>query len=108
MVDLIQMPGFLIFGGGFISPPEDLLDFVTAIVLVAICGFRWQFIVGFMAELVPGLTLFPTWTMMVLTLSTQPSPDECQRVPVNRVSGGHEPIDVEATVVPPVQPPPVK
>src|SRR4051812_48172126 len=71
LVDFIQMPGFAFFGEGFASPFQDALDILTAIVLVAICGFRWQFILAFGLELVPGLALFPSWTMVVLTMPTQ-------------------------------------
>jgi len=114
IVDFIQMPGFAIFGWGIASPMEDLLDFVTAMLLVAICGFRWQFVLAFGVELVPGLSLFPTWTMVVLTM---PTALEGQRVNVRRVdveepfveasdggSGAGE-VDVEGVVVPPVQGP---
>jgi hypothetical protein len=114
IVDLIQMPGFFVFGWGAASVFQDALDIITAFLLVAICGFKWQFVAAFAAELVPGLTLFPTWTMVVLTLQThdRPAADPATRVSASRVdrqaAPGRGPIDVQATVVPPVQAPPMR
>ena len=123
IVDFIQMPGFMVFGEGFLSPFQDVLDVVTAMILVAICGFRGQFVLAFGLELVPGLALFPSWTMVVLTMPTQLEGQgfevgqEGQRVNVRRVDveepfedrgSGPGVVDVEGTVVPPVQGPRVR
>jgi hypothetical protein len=111
--DLLQLAVFPAFAWGGASPFDDALDFVVAALLVAICGFKWQFVVGFMAELVPGLALFPTWTAVALVLPTE----RPQRVNVTRGEAeGHDEIRVTARVVdpsaevgrPPVQAPPVQ
>jgi len=36
--------------------------------LIAVCGFKWQFLVAFIVELFPVVDIFPTWTALVLTL----------------------------------------
>jgi hypothetical protein len=112
LVDLLQMGGFLAFFEGAASPPEDLLDFLTAAVLVAICGFRWQFFAAFFMELLPVVDIFPTWTALVLTLPTARAPATPPQIHVEQVSPPPPPpeprthasvVDVEAVAVPPVQ-----
>ena len=112
VVDFVQMGGWGFFGWGFLSPLEDGLDVLTAVVLMAICGFKWQFVVAFGLELVPVADIFPTWTAVVLTLpSGAPAP-----VPPVQVSATAGPgqggvggdarqgiVDVEGVVAPPLQ-----
>jgi hypothetical protein len=108
-VDLVQMGGFGIFGPGFASPFEDALDVLTAVMLLAICGFKWQFVVAFLVELMPMADLFPTWTALVLTL---PTARETAGVPARQARSpeaaeparsGQGVVDVEAVAVPPVR-----
>ena len=70
IVDAIQIGAFPFFIGGGLEPPflDDVLDPIAAIALLIICGFRWQFLLAFVIELVPGIALFPTWTAFVLML----------------------------------------
>jgi hypothetical protein len=70
--DFIQIVGFPVFFEGALSPFDDILDVVTAVVLLILCGPRWQFALAFVLELVPGLSLFPTWTTFVLALPVAP------------------------------------
>jgi hypothetical protein len=72
VADLVQIAGFPVFFEGAISPFDDVLDVLVAIVLLIICGPRWQFALAFVLELVPGLALFPTWTTFVLALPVAP------------------------------------
>jgi hypothetical protein len=72
IADLIQAGYFPIFGEGVLSPPDDVLDLAVAVVLVAVLGFRWRLVMALAMELVPGATLFPTWTAVVLSLPTIP------------------------------------
>jgi len=112
--DLLQLAVFPAFFAGAASPFEDALDFFVAVAMIAICGFKWQFVIGFLAELVPGLALFPTWTAVAILLPTQRIPKQGFEVtPDPR----HEEIHVSARVVdpphsevrrPPVQAPPVQ
>jgi len=64
--DVVQM----IFSAAFIegagSPFELALDAVTAAAILFIVGFHWRLAIALIAELVPGVDLFPTWTAVVL------------------------------------------
>ncbi|HXZ80144.1 MAG TPA: hypothetical protein VEG30_09460 [Terriglobales bacterium] len=63
--DCLQIAGLPLFAAGAISPADDLLDVVVALVLVRLLGWHWAFLPSLVAELVPGLDLFPTWTAAV-------------------------------------------
>lgn len=79
-VDFLQIAVFpLFFEGGF-SPFDDVLDVMAAISLMAICGFKWQFVVAFCMELVPFLDILPTWTAVALLLPASDGPVEVHRV----------------------------
>jgi len=55
-----------------ISPFEVLVvvgDMVVAVILCAILGFNWIFVPTLLMEAIPGLDLFPTWTVAVLALA---------------------------------------
>jgi hypothetical protein len=66
--DLLQVALAPLFGEGGASPAEDALDLATAAVLLSVLGFEWRLVAAFMMELIPGATLFPTWTAAVLSL----------------------------------------
>ncbi len=101
-VDLLQIVLIPSFLAGYAI--DDALDVVAAMVLVAICGFKWQFAAAFFLELVPVVDIFPTWTAMVLTL-----PSRAEDPPQNVTAAAVPPrqntniIDVEAVVIPPVK-----
>ncbi len=98
------------------------LDLVAVVALLAICGFKWQFILAFCVELMPVVGFFPTWTAVVLTIPAEaPAANDSspfQRINVTTVPpppppqryAGEDPniVDVDAVVAPPVQPPPVR
>jgi hypothetical protein len=112
-VDLLQLVVFPAFGWGILSPMQSALDVMTVLVLASICGLKWQFMAGFVLELVPGLALFPTWTAVAITLpsaATRGEPALNQGVHGSRVDRRHPPIQVQARVVPntPPAPPPVQ
>lgn len=47
-------------------PPVQIgIDLVTAVVLFAVLGFRWPLLPALIVEAIPGLSLFPTWTLAV-------------------------------------------
>ena len=51
-------------------PPLIILgDVAVALILCSILGFNWLFIPTLLVEAVPGLSLFPTWTIAVLALA---------------------------------------
>jgi hypothetical protein len=82
VADFIQLAGWWAFIWGGVSPADDILDVIVAVVLVLVLGLRWQIVLAFAAELVPGLALFPTWTTFVLVMPTHdPSAPVLTRVP---------------------------
>ena len=63
--DLLQIVLFPAFAAGWASPVNDALDVVVAVVMVRLLGWHFAFLPTFVAELVPGVDLIPTWTMAV-------------------------------------------
>ena len=84
IADIVQIAIFPLFAEGAISPYEDALDAVIAIVLFLVLGKSWRLALAFALELVPGLDLFPTWTAVVLSIPTQqalPAQDTAPALP---------------------------
>lgn len=61
-VQLLLMP---LFAPGFLSPANDVLDLAVGLLMVRLVGWHWAFLPTFVAELVPGFDLMPTWTAAV-------------------------------------------
>ena len=57
------------FGVVLLAPAQWLLDAVTAAALLLALGFRWPLLVALAIEVVPGLELFPAWTLVVLAMA---------------------------------------
>ena len=53
----------------FTGPIAIVGDVVVALLLCGIVGFNWIFVPTLLVEAVPGLNLFPTWTLAVLALA---------------------------------------
>jgi hypothetical protein len=73
--DLLQIVLFPVFAPGAVAPWDDALDFVVAAALVWLLGWNWALLPSFVAELVPGLDLVPTWTMAVFFATRQKKPE---------------------------------
>ncbi|MGC8764115.1 MAG: hypothetical protein ACP5VN_10900 [Acidobacteriota bacterium] len=71
LADLVEIALFPLFLEGAASPFDLLLDLLTAGALWAVAGFRWRYLVAFAAEALPFVSLFPTWTALVLTLPSE-------------------------------------
>jgi hypothetical protein len=54
------------FGVGFLSPANDAIDLAMAVILTALVGWHWAFLPTLLAEVIPGVSLVPTWTAAVL------------------------------------------
>lgn len=65
----MQLVAAPIFGEGFASPFNDVLDLVVAGVLIKLLGFHWSLLPALAAEAVPALDLAPTWTASVLLIT---------------------------------------
>lgn len=62
------------FGVAIWPPAQWILDGVTAIVLFALLRFRWPLLPALAIEVVPGLQLFPAWTLVVAALAGTEKP----------------------------------
>jgi hypothetical protein len=58
------------FGVALFPPILWVLDAITAVVLFAVLGFRWPLLPALAIEVVPGLQLFPAWTLVVAALAS--------------------------------------
>jgi hypothetical protein len=65
----VQLVAAPLFGEGFASPFNDVLDVVVAGVLIKLLGFHWALLPALAAEAVPALDLAPTWTASVLLIT---------------------------------------
>ncbi len=63
--DVVQLAFFPVFASGWLSPLNNALDVVVALIMVRLVGWHFAFLPTFLAELVPGVDLVPTWTMAV-------------------------------------------
>ena len=66
--DAVQIFVFPLFAEGALSPADDVLDVLVAVILVQLLGWHWDFLPAFAGELVPGLDLVPFWTMAVASV----------------------------------------
>jgi len=90
--DVAQIVVFPLFVGGALSPWDDGLDLLVAVVMTRLVGWHWAFLPTFFAELVPGLDLVPTWTAAVFFATRGESrPRKPDAIDVEVVSGGRTP-----------------
>ena len=61
--DSMQILFLPFLGIGFLSPLMDALDVAMAVAMTALVGWHWGFLPTFVAEIVPGVGLVPTWTL---------------------------------------------
>lgn len=61
--DFLQIALAPLFGPGFLSFFDDVLDVFVAIVLTVLLGWHWEFLPGFIVKLIPFVDLVPTWTL---------------------------------------------
>ena len=64
-VDFMQWVAFPLFMSGALSPVSDAVDVATAVVMISLLGWHWSFLPTFVAEIIPGIGLVPTWTLAV-------------------------------------------
>jgi hypothetical protein len=63
--DLVQLAIFPAVIAGGASPFDASLDILVGGLLIWRLGWHWAFLPTFVAELLPGFDLVPTWTMAV-------------------------------------------
>jgi len=92
VADAVQMIAFPLFAEGALSPVDDALDILMAVVLTGFLGWHWEFAPSLIAKLVPGIDLVPFWTLAVASVyrkwkrsaSPPDSPDAVDVVPPER------------------------
>jgi hypothetical protein len=65
LADLLQLVIFPLVVEGAASPADDALDLAMAAILSYLLGWHWEFLPSFLAKLVPGVDLFPCWTIAI-------------------------------------------
>jgi hypothetical protein len=65
VADALQIVIFPLFAAGAMSPADDVLDLGVGAMMIHLLGFHWEFLPSFFAKLVPGVDLFPFWTLAV-------------------------------------------
>ena len=88
LADAAQLGLAPVFAPGAVSIPDDVLDVVVALGLLAAVGFRWRLVLALAMELVPGLALFPSWTAFVATLPAAAPPQLPAGAPVSGSASG--------------------
>lgn len=76
--DILQLGLLPLFGAGWLAPLNDVLDVVIAILMVHRLGWHMAFLPTFVAELLPIIDIFPSWTLAVLFVTrhhARPEPD---------------------------------
>jgi hypothetical protein len=63
VADAVQLGLLPLFVGGAASGLDDVLDVAVGVAMVTLVGWHWAFLPAFLAEIVPGLDLAPTWTI---------------------------------------------
>lgn len=51
-----------------LPPAQWALDIITALILFISFGFPWPLLMAFVMEVIPGVELFPAWTLAVLAI----------------------------------------
>ena len=76
LVDALHIVVFPAFFPGIVSPFDNALDVLTGIVMTVLLGFHVAFLPTFIAEMVPFVDLFPSWTLAVLFVTRKMTPKE--------------------------------
>lgn len=77
--DALQIVLLPFFGEGFLSPLTDGIDLVVAVVMVVLLGWHFAFLPTAIAEVLPALNLFPTWTAAVFFVTRRRGGNEGAR-----------------------------
>lgn len=63
--DILQLIVFPLVVEGAASPADDLIDVCVGGILALLVGWHWEFLPSFAGKLVPGMDMFPLWTLAV-------------------------------------------
>ncbi len=84
--DALQIAALPLFAEGALSPADALLDLAVWGILTRLLGWHWAFLPSLLAELVPGLDLFPTWTAAVWYVTRNSFAESAERSAAQRSS----------------------
>lgn len=75
--DVLQLGLLPLLGAGWLSPLNNAIDILVGFVMVRRLGWHLAFLPTFIAELLPFVDIFPSWTLAVLfvTRKTKPAPE---------------------------------
>ena len=96
VADVVQIGLVPLFGWGALFWPNDALDIAVGVAMLLLLGWHWAFLPSFLAEMVPALNLFPTWTTAVLFVTRgapslredEPAEVRAELPPAGAVPGG--------------------
>ena len=57
------------YGTAFAPPVQWMVDFLTALLLFGLLGWRWAILPGLVAEAIPGVAVFPVWLLVVASVA---------------------------------------
>jgi hypothetical protein len=86
--DVVQLGAFPVTAEGALSPIDDGLDVLTAIVLTLLVGPHLAFVPSFLVKLLPIADLAPTWTIAVLIATAGRTSDAEPLAPVPMLPAG--------------------
>jgi hypothetical protein len=86
--DVVQAVGFPVFIEGAASPVDDVVDLCMAGALSLLLGWHWEFAPSFAAKLVPGVDMFPLWSLAVANVWRK----------AKKEVASSEPVTIEGTV----------
>lgn len=72
VTDVVQWVLWPLFTVGGVTPFDDIVDIVVAVIMIRLLGWHWAFLPAFVAEIIPGVSLVPTWTAAVFLATRRP------------------------------------
>jgi hypothetical protein len=75
IADALQLAVFPMMLWGAVSPLDDIVDGVVALVLMALLGWHLAFLPSFLIKLLPVLDLAPMWTLAVAFVTRRTAPE---------------------------------
>jgi hypothetical protein len=72
VTDVVQWVLWPLFTFGAVTPFDDLVDVIVAVIMIRLLGWHWAFLPAFVAEIIPGVNLVPTWTAAVFLATRRP------------------------------------
>jgi hypothetical protein len=81
LADALQLGLIPVFAEGFLSPANDGLDLGVAVAMFVLLGWHWALLPSLVAEMIPAVNLFPTWTAAVIFVTRRGSCDTLPALP---------------------------